>query len=196
MDIDVINCYCVTCHLTYVQRMRSKSNEDKLVCQVWRVYFTILQFQMNNALKKAVEVTLLSLITKKTIQPLFWTQVWTLAKMAFNCWAADAAAVLPHAGICVSAFGIAVVSVVRSFGTDEAICTAWDVMFAIMAGKLRRLKGFCNAWTSCWSSVARLFMFIKSVNAFDTLVTNGVTQFWMSVAVEMREKLYRVTDMK
>ena len=34
IDIDVINCYCVTCHLTYTHRMRSESNEDKLVCQV------------------------------------------------------------------------------------------------------------------------------------------------------------------
>ena len=176
-------------------RIRSDSNEDKLLCQVWCVYFTILQFQMNYVLKKAAEVTLLSLITKKTIQPL-WTQFWTVVKMLSNCWPATVATLVAHMGICCIAFGTPVASVAISIGRDVVICAIWAAMVISMPGSERAFQGFSAVWISCWICVVTLLMVIKSMNALYTLVVTFVTQVWTSVTVETKVKLYTLTDVK
>jgi len=108
---------------------------------------------MNNVFKDAVEITLLSLLTKKTIQPLR-TQLWTSAKMVFSCWLAFAATVAPHMDICAVAIGTAVVSPAKADVTDEASCRPLDMMTE------KTLKMFAAA-ASCTSCAAWLLTFIK-----------------------------------
>ena len=159
---------------------------------------------MNNVLKETAEVTLLSLITKKTIQPL-WTQLWTFAQMVFNCWLAVAAALGPHVGNCEVAFEIAVVICVKAIGTSKASCMPLDMMSTSKPGRPRilailkifkLLMIFVACWASCWSCAAWLLMFSTLAYAENKLLINGVAQFWTFVPVEITLKLYTVMDMK
>ena len=138
--------------------------------------------------RKRLKSPCFPLLTKKTIQPLR-TQLWTFAKMAFNCWPAVAAALAPHIGICRVAVGTAVVSLVKMDVRDAASRRALDMM----TDKTLKMP---TVPASCTICAAWLFTFSKSEYAEDKVFIAEVAQLRMSITVEMAEKLYTVTDMK